>query len=164
MNGRKTSRPGCYVLTTLQKVPSQQSGPSYTCIQGGPDPSSTLTFAFPNPQPHPVPLPSNSSMKLKTVASLSAAIVNGTHRPEHRVGKRTIAAGLAFSATPQLKAAVSLLCGVRRRNPGNHTNLPLTLNQNLGVTQAFASAFHCSQVVLHYFSAPPIWRTASRRK
>jgi hypothetical protein len=77
------------------------------------------------PPGHPLTPPSSassyaSSMKLKTVASLSAAIVNGTHRAAHKVGKKTVAAGLAITAAPALKNAVSTLCGVRRRNPGMH--------------------------------------------
>ncbi len=74
-------------------------------------------LANPNPNPNPNPYP---SMKLKTVAALSAAIVNGTHRAAHKVGKRTVPAGLAITAAPLLQHAVSTLCGVRRRNPGPH--------------------------------------------
>ena len=78
-------------------------------------------------------------MILRTVASLSAAIVNGTHRAARKVGKKMVEAGLAISAAPALKHAVSKLCGVRRRNPGtpylNQTvTLSLTLTLNLGLT------------------------------
>ncbi len=73
------------------------------------------------------------SLKLGTVASLSAAIVNGTHRPAHKVllnplplsievdflslsfyprlqvGNRMVAAGMAVAGSPQLKSAVTVL-------------------------------------------------------
>jgi hypothetical protein len=59
------------------------------------------------------------SLKLRTVASLSAAVVNGTHRPAQMIGKRAIKAGLALTSPSEVKDAVSTLCGVRRRSPGN---------------------------------------------
>lgn len=81
---------------------------------GNPDP-----YAHPKPNPNPNPYPNPyPSMKLKTVAALSAAIVNGTHRAAHKVGKTTVPAGFAITAAPALQQAVSTLCGVRRRNPG----------------------------------------------
>ena len=90
-------------------------------------------------------------MILKTVASLSAAIVNGTHRAAHRVGKNVIDAGLAITAAPVLKQAVSNLCGVRRRNPGTLSlsrtltvthHLTLILSQTLLRTQRASDSFH----------------------
>jgi hypothetical protein len=35
-------------------------------------------------------LPLSYSLKLQTVASMSEAIVNGTHRPVHKVGRRMV--------------------------------------------------------------------------
>ena len=58
------------------------------------------------------------TMKLKTVATQSAAIVNGTHKPASRKGDKIKAAGLALSADPILKEAVSKLCSIRYNNPG----------------------------------------------
>ena len=90
-------------------------------------------------------------MILKTVAFLSAAIVNGTHRAAHRVGKNVIDAGLAITAAPVLKQAVSNLCGVRRRNPGTLSlsrtltvthHLTLILSQTLLRTQRASDSFH----------------------
>jgi hypothetical protein len=160
-NGRKTSRQECYVLTTLLKAPSQPYGPSYTCIQGGPYPTvdPDLTTCS-NLDPNPLSCPSYCSMKLKTVASLSATTVNGTHRPEHKVGKRMVEAGLAFSAPTQLKAAVSKLCCVRRRNPGN----PKLINNPTPkpFLSRKPSLFPLSQVRSQYFSVQRICRTASK--
>ena len=53
---------------------------------------------------------------------MSAAIINGTHRPAHKVGKRMMLAGLALTSSLQLETAVSKLCGVRRRSPGDPNN------------------------------------------
>jgi hypothetical protein len=80
-------------------------------------------------------------MKLKTVASLSATTVNGTHRPEHRDGKRMVEAGLAISAPTQLKDAVSKLCCVRRRNPGNPKLIRNPEPIPFPVTQPFTLTF-----------------------
>ena len=55
------------------------------------------------------------TMKLKTQ---SAAIVNGTHKPASQKGDKDKAAGLAISADPILKEAVSKLCSIRYNNPG----------------------------------------------
>lgn len=85
------------------------------------------------------------SLKLRTVASLSAAIVNGTHRPAHKVllhplplysevdflslsfyprfkvGNRMVAAGMAVAGSPELKSAVTILCCVRTKSQGKVT-------------------------------------------
>ncbi len=47
-------------------------------------------------------------MKLREVASLSSAVMNGTHRPAHKVGRRMVAAGYyyAVSGSLMLKTAV----------------------------------------------------------
>jgi hypothetical protein len=55
---------------------------------------------------------------------MSAAVMNGTHRPAHKVGKRLMAAGLAITSSLKLKTAVSTLCGVRRRSPGHPNPYP----------------------------------------
>jgi hypothetical protein len=59
------------------------------------------------------------SMKLRTVATLYGAIVNGTHRPAHKVGKCMLEDGLALTTPIAVKNAVSCLCCVRSRSPGN---------------------------------------------
>ncbi len=88
-------------------------------------------LAIPNPDPHPiltfcltVYLPLTTSMRLKTVAALSAAIVNGTHRVAHKAGNRVVEAGLAITAPTVLKNAVSTICGVRRCTPGKRVHNP----------------------------------------
>ena len=58
------------------------------------------------------------TLKLKTIATQSAAIVNGTHKMASRQGDKDIAAGMALSADPRLKEAISKLCSIRIRNPG----------------------------------------------
>ncbi len=58
------------------------------------------------------------TLKLKTIATQSAAIVNGTHKMASRKGDKDIAAGMALSADPKLKEAISKLCSIRIRNPG----------------------------------------------
>ena len=63
-------------------------------------------------------------MRLKTVASLSAAIVNGTHRAAHKKGNRIVETGLAITAPTVLKEAVSKICGVRLRTPGKPVHNP----------------------------------------
>ncbi len=108
---------------------------SCICIQVKPVPNHALP---PTPRycPYPSLLYCTSSMKLKTVAALSATVVNRTHRAAHKVGKRAVAAGLAISAASALQHAMSTLCGVRRRNPGPRVSqttptLALTLTSSL---------------------------------
>jgi hypothetical protein len=62
-------------------------------------------------------------MKLRTLATFSGAICSGTHRPTHGSGTQVKAAGIAITAPDAVKAAVSALCGVRRRSPGALTVL-----------------------------------------
>ncbi len=88
------------------------------------------------------PFPFTLSMILKTVASLSAAIVNGTHRAAHRVGKNMVDAGLAITAAPVLKQAVSNLCGVRRRNPGT-----LSRTRTLSLTRTLTVTHHLTLIL-----------------
>ncbi len=64
------------------------------------------------------------SLLLREVATLSQAMVNGTHRPSHKVGKKMMRAGMALTAPEEVKTAVSTLCSVRRRSPGN-TAVPI---------------------------------------
>jgi hypothetical protein len=56
-------------------------------------------------------------LKLREVAMLSQAMMNGTHRPSHKVGKKMMRAGTALTAPENVKTAVSTLCSVRRRSP-----------------------------------------------
>ncbi len=63
-------------------------------------------------------------MRLKTVASPSAAIVNGTHLAAQKVGTREVEAGLAIMAPTVLKEAVSKICGVRRCKAGKPLHDP----------------------------------------
>jgi hypothetical protein len=58
------------------------------------------------------------SLKLRTVASLSAAICNGTHRPRHGTGENARDAGLALTSPAKVKEAVTRLCSVRTNSPG----------------------------------------------
>jgi hypothetical protein len=67
-------------------------------------------------------------MKLRTLAAFSASICSGTHRPKHGSGTQLKGAGLALTAPDAVKAAVSTLCGVRRRSPGALTVLMRTNN------------------------------------
>ena len=53
-------------------------------------------------------------------------MMNGTHRPAHKAGKHIVQAGLALTAPLTVKNAVSKLCSIRRRSPGNPA-LPLSL-------------------------------------
>ena len=59
-----------------------------------------------------------ASLKLREVATLSQAMMNGTHRPAHKKGKQMIQAGMALTAPDEVKTAVSKLCSIRRRSPG----------------------------------------------
>jgi hypothetical protein len=61
-------------------------------------------------------------MILRTVASLSAAIVNGTHHAAHKVGKKMVAASLAITAATALKHAVSKLVVYRLDLQIKHTH------------------------------------------
>jgi hypothetical protein len=67
-------------------------------------------------------------MKLRTLAAFSASICSGTHRPKHGTGTQVKGAGIALTAPEAAKAAVSTLCGVRRRSPGALTVLMRTNN------------------------------------
>jgi hypothetical protein len=58
------------------------------------------------------------TLKLRTLATLSAAIVNGTFKPERKVGGTTCKAGYAFRVAPAVNDALGTLCSVQRRNPG----------------------------------------------
>ncbi len=89
---------------------------------------STFTIASNKTFSRTPTLYASRSLKLRTVATLSLAIVNGTHRPAHKAVKRMVGAGLALTTSaPALKAAVSALCCVRRRSPGNAHPDPSTL-------------------------------------
>jgi hypothetical protein len=68
------------------------------------------------------------SMRLSTLAAFAGSICSGTHRPKHGIGKHAKEAGIAITAPEAVKAAVSKLCGVRRRNPGALTILMRTNN------------------------------------
>ena len=68
------------------------------------------------------------TMKLRSLAAFSASICNGTHRPKHGAGTQVKEAGIALTAPDAVKAAVSKLCGVRRRTPGALTVLMRTNN------------------------------------
>jgi hypothetical protein len=68
------------------------------------------------------------SMRLCTLAAFAGSICSGTHRPKHGIGKHAKEAGIAITAPEAVKAAVSKLCGVRRRNPGALTLLMRTNN------------------------------------
>jgi hypothetical protein len=50
---------------------------------------------------------------------MSQAMMNGTHRPEHKVGKTMMKAGMAVTAPLTVKTAVSKLCSIRQKTPGN---------------------------------------------
>jgi hypothetical protein len=69
-----------------------------------------------------------STMKLRTLAAFSASICSGTHRPKHDSDTQVKEAGIALTAPEAVKAAVSTLCGVRRRSPGALTILMRTHN------------------------------------
>jgi len=59
------------------------------------------------------------TLKLRTLATLSAAIVNGTFKPDRKVGgTKTCKAGYAFRVAPAVNDAIGTLCSVHRRNPG----------------------------------------------
>ena len=58
------------------------------------------------------------TLKLCTLATLSAAIVNGTFKPERKLEGKPCKAGFTFRVTPAVNDALGTLCSVRRRNPG----------------------------------------------
>jgi hypothetical protein len=58
------------------------------------------------------------TLKLRTLATLSAAIVNGNFKPERKVAGKTCKAGFAFRVAPAVNDVLGTLCSVRRRNPG----------------------------------------------
>lgn len=58
------------------------------------------------------------TLKLRTLATLSAAIVNGTYTPLRKKGKQVVQAGFGLRADPALRNVIGILCGVRRRHPG----------------------------------------------
>jgi hypothetical protein len=58
------------------------------------------------------------TLKLRTLATLSAAIVNGTYTPLRKIGKQVVQAGFGLRADPALRNVIGILCGVRRRHPG----------------------------------------------
>jgi hypothetical protein len=68
------------------------------------------------------------SMRLSTLAAFAGSICSGTYRPKHGIGENAKGAGLAITAPEPVKAAVSKLCGVRRRSPGALTELMRTNN------------------------------------
>jgi hypothetical protein len=68
------------------------------------------------------------TLKLRTVASLSAAICNGTHRPKHGTGARAKHAGAALTSPAPVKEAVTKLCCVRTCSAGALTVLMRTNN------------------------------------
>ena len=68
------------------------------------------------------------TMNLRSLAAFSASICSGTHRPKHGAGTQVKEAGVALTAPDAVKAAVSKLCGVRRRTPGALTVLMRTNN------------------------------------
>ncbi len=66
------------------------------------------------------------SLKLKTVAGLSGAMVNGTHRG--RGAKKDTSAGIALTAPAPLRDAITKLCSVRVHRAD--VMLPLTKKQS----------------------------------
>ncbi len=68
------------------------------------------------------------SMNLRTLASFSLSMANGSHRTAATPGKQkrtahgtVFAGGAAFTAAPEVQAAVTTLCGVRRVKKGEVT-------------------------------------------
>jgi hypothetical protein len=61
------------------------------------------------------------TLKLRTLATLSAAIVHGTYTPLWKKGKRVVQAEFGLRADPALRNVIGILCGVRRRHPGQIT-------------------------------------------
>jgi hypothetical protein len=61
------------------------------------------------------------TLKLRTLATLCAAVVNGAFRPPQKRRGETIAAGFGLRAPPELLNFIGELCSVRRRNPGKIT-------------------------------------------
>jgi hypothetical protein len=68
------------------------------------------------------------SMNLRTLASFSLSMANGSHRAAARTGKQQRTAhgtvfpgGAAFTAAPEVQGAVTSLCGVRRVKKGKVT-------------------------------------------
>jgi hypothetical protein len=61
------------------------------------------------------------TLKLRTLATLSAAIVNGTYKPLHKSGKKIVQAGFGLRADPELRKVIGTLCSVRSRHPGRIT-------------------------------------------
>jgi hypothetical protein len=71
-----------------------------------------------------------TSMALRTLAAFSLAMANGSHRAPGTSGKQKRTThvsicngGAAFTAAPELRIAVTKLCGVRRVKPGSITSL-----------------------------------------
>jgi len=58
------------------------------------------------------------TLKLRTLATLSAAIVNGTYKPLRKKGTKVVQAGFGLRADTELRNVIGTLCGVRRRHPG----------------------------------------------
>ena len=58
------------------------------------------------------------TLKLRTLATLCSAVVNGTFRPPQKRRGETIAAGFGLRTPPELLDVIGELCSVRRRNPG----------------------------------------------
>lgn len=70
------------------------------------------------------------ALSLRNLAWLSHSLVNGTHRPaqtfgtmKEREGIQSREAGIALTAHPDLKAAVNIICSVRRKTVGVVTQL-----------------------------------------
>jgi hypothetical protein len=58
------------------------------------------------------------TLKLRTLATLAAAIVNDTFKPARNLGGTTCKTGFGFRVAPAVNDALGTLCSVRRRNPG----------------------------------------------
>jgi hypothetical protein len=89
------------------------------------------------------------SLKLRTVASLSAAICNGTHRPSHGTGHNAKEAGLALNSPARVKEAVTKLCCVRTKSPGALTVMMLSIST--GALTYIGSLMRFFVIVLLHF-------------
>jgi len=61
------------------------------------------------------------TLKLRTLTTLCAAVVNGTFKPPQKRRGETIAVCFGLRAPPELLDVIGELCSVRRRNPGQIT-------------------------------------------
>jgi hypothetical protein len=77
-------------------------------------------------------------LKLSTLANFSLAMTNGSHRPEGTLSKSTKTKNrnreppsIAVTSPAILRFAVTKICGVRRKNTGNVTQLLHATNESL---------------------------------